>query len=872
MCFEAESPSRSKPLLMANSVTLTLTYDASRLAPPPHEFAPVLAVWSSFEGTKTIQFHPIRHVNRANISEPIAVELPLPTQGSERRDDAIWFEAYALDSNKTGEYVRNRVGSGFVYVSELISDAGPLTVDLAYFNYFEASGERRIKGRLGIAQYKVGATYRPAAPAKETPFDYVPAQNAFIQAEMEDAIRLSIWPYTDAASAQGEGIAPLDKKNTRVHAPTWNGPSGWLPGYMYFVTPGQRAPPSIERTEAYMANLFAAVLARNNVKERWFCKTVSRQMARTDDVYDDAFTQCCNIVGEALCAPSVSMPYIGDAVNTAARTKLSAQGTLKASEPSIHGVESFDWAQLRGGGDCEDFARLIHAHYGAIKDGKWKSPVVQAASLLLQCYVGVGILASVLGAQLGDEKHSDEPIVLGAPRDTNVQIGAHMYHQLVPEHKFIAMVKRVTRDIDVAALRNKRAPQASWREKMPHLVLEGTGMLRPLQRPIASYATTTETRATWVKAESNLAKVEGYFSKHVVGNFQGRSIPLLSLAQTPRRQREQHRVPNARINAFYRDSTHAYTDDFISRGFSVAEFSWVSLGQPQLVPATADANYADDPMLTARSASPLPAGDGADADTEAETGIPVPTLWERTENEFSSDSTIGDDVSESSDESEAQSFADRPLPAESHWRKPRVGAEVLLGAVEEQNKTGTKRFDRFDYSSDEHREVRYGIPLTSSLEDRPMLSHVGLLAGPPIDGVAAGVLATHYRHSKPVPLAGDLASAKAMHDAQLESLRANGVDIDQKLSMEAEQFRVFSVNFKERVSEKWQDKTKLTLVNLFISTKYFRTEGVGEFLLSALVPERKRGLIKYGRIRKESFIPGHTNMVIQLLCDPELAL
>lgn len=795
------------------SVSFSVRYDASLLATEDSEAAPTLCVWTSFGPKKTTKFYPLKNTSKQNLSDPVQISLPLPEPGYERSDDAVWFEAYALTPSHTGEAVACRVGSAFAYLHELPKTRAVL--DLAYFNYWNEDGSRRVKGRLEISETLIDESYTRPGPQDRSAFDYVPSQNAFLQAEMENAIKLSIWPYTDAASSAGEALPALDEKNSRVHAPAWNGPTGWKPGATYFVHPGRRVGPNSEALEASMANLFEAVLARHNMSDKTFIRVVSNQLAQTGDEYDEAFTECCDIVGEALCAPSVSMPYIGDSINTASRMQANSRGMLMLRGKSEHGVESFDWAQLRGGGDCEDFARMIHGVRCALQDGTWKSPVLLAAQGVLNCYIGAGILSSVLGAQLSDEKRSNEPYVLGTARDNSVSIGAHMYYQLIPEHTFLTWIRRVNRDLPVEDLRNPLAPTATWREKMPNLVLEGTGMLRTLQKPAAYYATTPESAREARKKAADHARVVKFLSQSAVADFNGSSASIMQLATQIREQSQLDRVPNARAGGFYRDGTHAYTDDFLKRGFPIAEFTWVALGTPDLVPADARPDFSDDPMYNE----------------------PEPEL------------------------------AAAPAVHSANWRKPLVGATELLRG--ERKPLLSSRADRFDYDSDEPLEVRYGLPLTSTLESRPLRNHVGLLAGPPIDSITAEVLATHYRHSKPVPLGGEMDAAEAAYVARCESLKSDGVDVEALEEKEDREIRLFRQEFGERVSKKWQTKTNFTLVNLFISSKYFRTNGIREFIINSLEPlASTKGPLMYGKVRSEMFVPGHKNVVLQLLFDP----
>lgn len=861
------------------TVSFNLRYDASKLAPRAQEFSPILAVWSSFKHTKDFAVYPLTHTDRGSLSEQVAVEIELPPAGARAADDAVWFEAYAMTPNKSGEHVRTRVGSGFVFTADLIQHErtdDDLVLDLAYFNYWDRSGERVVKGQLRLQGTEISEDYAAEKPSS-SPFDYVPAQNAFLQAEMQEAIRLSIWPYTDMAEKSGEAISPLNKKNSRVHAPAWNSPTGFKPGFSYFITPGRRAPPVSERTEDTMLAPLRAVLARHNRTEKWFGVRVARQLARTDDTYDDDFTECCDIVGEALCAPSVSMPYIGDSINTAARIRTDHRGMVMFSDDTVHGVESFDWASLRGGGDCEDFARLIHQQRCSLQDGEWSNPLLVAAQGVLNCYIGLGVLSSVLGAAIGDEKHHNEPYVVGTARDDNVQIGAHMYYQLMPEHKFLASLKRVHVDLDLEALRGPRAPRAEWREKMPHLVLEGTGMLSTLQRPLISYVTDSDVSAKYaiIQREKDRAALLAHLAKHAIADFNGRVVSIMALAQTIRHQKLLTRTPNARVGGFYRDATHAYCDDFIRRGFSVGEFTWVSVGEPSLVPSSADPMYADDPMLGSAADKLSESGDEQYAPAASSLGS-----WE----DLKFDSSAAEDTDSHSDCEgcpDCDNAPAAPAPAvpsiaeSDNWRKPLLSAEELINGpiAGPSHHTGSRRFDTFDYAAasvdepEEPAEIRYGLPLTTTLEDRPMRSHVGLMAGAPLDAVSAGVLATHYRHSKPIPLGGDTSNAEKMHQAQRASLAGNGVDMEALEKTERVQLERFTERFSRHVASKWQQHSKYALVNLFISSKFFRTPGIDMFIVSALETQRKSGVIKYARIQREQFVPGHTNIVVQLLCD-----
>jgi len=860
----AQDPTETKPA-MSDHVTIQLFYDASLLAPAPNETSPTLLVWTSFEGAKQLKAYPIKHVDKRTRSERITVKMPLPPPGKERADDAVWFEAYAETANERGQQVSNRVGSAVIFMYELLDMTEPAELSLAYFNFWNQDGSRRVKGSLLLEKASTGRYNKPDAATD--PFLFLPAQNTFLQSTMENAIRMSVWPFTDMAAAAGEAIDPFSENNRRVHAPAWNSPTGWKPGYTYFVTPGRRAPVVTEQTEDYFVSLIRAILARHNTSEAEFRRVVDTQLAQTDDTYDDRFTECCDIVGEALCAASVSLPYIGDSVDTAARITAGKNGMMSGREPSKHGVESFDWAQYRGGGDCEDFARMIHAYRCALQDGEWSSGLLLSAQGLLNCYVGVGILSSVLGAKVSDEVVRNKPFIVGTKRDDDVSIGAHMYYQLIPENKFLAMVKRINRDVDLARMRNPEAPVGSWTEKMPHLVLEGTGMLRTLQRPLISYVTNGGLKAKEkiLEREKGFDLLDAYFNRRAVGTFRGHREPIGRLAQRVRRQRQHTRVPNARVGFFYRDATHAFTDDFLRRGYCVAEFTWVTIDEPDLVPETADEMYSDDPMLSPAKKTVAIGQPARGAEL---------TEWDKAAADFDLETSSDDDDVDDDDDTKAQGASKLaglvPLKEpikESHWRKPSNHVEALLGHTKRQNKTGSDRFDRFDYDSDKPQKIAYGAPLTSTLEDRPMRNHVGLLAGPPIDGVSAAVLATHFRHSKPVPLAGANEHAAQIEAAKRESRIANGEDVAGLERVEKKEIDELLFGLSEYANTTWTVDEDLYVYNMFFDAKMFRTPGVGQFILSAVGTASQDSVVQRARVLQEEFLPGHKRLVLQLLCD-----
>lgn len=797
-------------------------YDTSRLAPGRNEMFPLLFAWTSFNGTKTMKIIPFKMEEGSFYTEKATVEFELPPPGQERADDAVWMEAYAHDRSHSGTLVRTRVGANFVYVSHLLEN-DEVSMNLSVFNYVGRDGRPLVKGHVDLSDVSVDGSYTPQPPEEADPFSYLPSNACFLRTEMETAIVQSVWPFTDHAAQVGESLEPLDTKNAPVHAPTWASPTGKKIGSAYFVTPG-RSRAGSKVSSKYMERSFLSILKRHNMGPETFISIVNAQMARTGDEYDDNYTMCCSMFAEFCCAASVSVPYIGDSVETASRLDVSKNGiSHKKLMESHHGVESFDWAQLRSGGDCEDSARLIHSFKVSIEDGEWKKPLLLALQSIARSYISVGVLTSVLGSKLSDGVDRDEPFIVGTGRDDDVQIGAHMYVQLFPEHKFLAMLERCHPNLDIDSIKSPFSPTSEWREKMPHLVLEGTGRLSPLQRPAISYATDPLSKNLIMAKVIARERCLAYIAKRATAPFNGGMRSILAIVQIELVQKSRRRVPNARVGTFYRDPVSCWTDDFLVRGFPVSDFTFMSMGDVDLVPANADIMFDDDPMLS---------GTGFDE------------LAEQLETSMSLEEGV----------------------LEPMWRTPMAEPAQLMSPFSERRVVGKrmdKRPDDFAIPS----KIRYGLPLTTILEDRPMRDHAALIARPPIDSVTAAILATHFRHSKPVPVAGDMRMSSMAQNATEQAMRNAGMDVDGRKEHMMSEMATFHKSFGAVFDGTLEDRSDLTIINMFFPVDYFHTPGIGRFIMGSLKTGVDERVFTSGRLLHEEFIPGRKFMVIQLQCD-----
>lgn len=831
-----------------NYVSFSFSINTAGLAPLPHDQYPVMLIWTTFTGVKQLAAVPVLvqpgQVQSQEMFVGVAEDLKIPLREKARRDDAIWFELYTVEQTLDGaNQVFNRSGSAYIYYSDFATLFGNKKLPLSVFSYWTPDGERFIKAEMTLTPI---GTYEAFPDTEPDAVQFAPDTSSYIDASAENAILSSMEYFTEDGAARGVGLSPVDAKNKLVHAPAWNRPDGWLPGYAYFISPSAlRYPAKMPRS--YLTSMrkpLQNVLARHARTTTWFIKTINDQLAQSDDTYNDDFTLCCAIIGEALCAPSTSLPYIGDSVNSARRARSGAGGFV--DKEITHSVESFDWAIYRGGGDCEDLARLIASFYWAYRDAPWPSSLLRAVKSVLELYTGLGVLTSVLGAQLSDAdaRSSEVPIVLGSERDLNVKIGAHMYYQLVPNTKFAAWVRRVQPDHDIDAIVGEQLSKApAWRVKMPHLVLEGTGMLQPLQQPAAYYPTTLANKQRWATRQRMVAAAENYFGVMATAEWAGRKLSLLTLAQTVRQQAKQTRVPNARVGTFYRDATHFFTDDVLRRGFDVCEFLVTSLGKPQRVPDSADPEYRDDPMLSRTSAQQLL------EDTERRLKI--------------------------LSQSESTSSAAAPARILPHWQRPQRSAERMLNMAAEESTAPSdvdkRRADRFPYgprADSEYDSARYGVPLTDQLQDRPMLNHVSVAAGPPLTKQTANLLGLHFRQGKPVPFAGETKMSEKIYAALGESMAAAGYDRASKLKTEQEGLKVLEEYFKGAFggSRSWNSSElhsgeDLAPINLFINVNMLSSPDVVKFIISCL--DNALDAIRMARVRTEQYFPGQANVVLQ---------
>jgi hypothetical protein len=336
-------------------------------------------------------------------------------------------------------------------------------------------------------------------------------------------------------------------------------------------------------------------------------------------------SRCVATLGRAFALFSTTLPYQSDMRNLATRGA-AATDTSKITED-----ESLDLAQLRGGGDCEDLARLIYMHMKMLGRGRWEASFLRTAQRLVGYYEPVMMLGSVkspaLGndhdaaktaAHLADARHHHHVLTTkGGVPDTHMtrsdavvevhkytridsveemalEVGGHSWAEMIPKRKFSEFIARLvpqTRDAAVSplaaaadAVHNVPAC-GGWEYYLPHLVLEGTGRLNPLLMPEAYYATPGEHRdAIRQRSLGAMATFHALISSPLFHSLQSEAQPTATV-----------NTPGYRLTDFYVQSTQVFTDAYLDKT-GTASFNWVQLG-PSASPLTslehADAEGAD---------------------------------------------------------------------------------------------------------------------------------------------------------------------------------------------------------------------------------------------------------------------------------------
>lgn len=514
----------------------------------------------------------------------VDVVLPLSQTTTFAKDDAIWIAAATYAPSEEGSLVGGRAGVAMLKLRRLqrlvkvqvtSEDVVSLPLELQIPGVGRHPARKitvRIvsivrEDRLWIAKWRFRSRDRFSLSGKM----HTEASNAQLNKFVDD----TVFPFTDAAAAQGVEFKPSRAKVEQLHAPIYyaNIP---VATYAFYSEVGDHAPsPSMED---FLRDLSRSSLARHDWSDREFVRVVDAQFGQSGDAYDDKFTIACAITAGACTLPSVSTFYRYDEAFVPKGT-LFGGTTIKRKD-----VESFQDALLMTGGDCEDTGAQNHRVMRWLKMGKpehasrreywrayggWQDPVLDRMQRICYWYVSGGGLGSVTNAHIAqsDSKTGKAaPLIIDSPQDRSLDIGGHMWQECHPVTRVEDALMRNNTKAQRGDLRPKmRGSYPAWLSKTASLMGEGTGWTSPLQLPLVTYAHSDTGRSEFRDLHRRILEAQSYI-KH--------NTDVLQRAETQRYSDRLDPVPDARTNFFYRRSTSFYTDDLALNGLPHFELVW----------------------------------------------------------------------------------------------------------------------------------------------------------------------------------------------------------------------------------------------------------------------------------------------------------
>ena len=874
-------------------------YDGSLLDVAPKESSPIFEVWSSLPNRQK-NFFPIEwkdgtHKTKA-VPQVVHTLCAIPAWAITEDGtvtvglgETIGLRVKAHTPNKHGVLSIQDCGDVLIPLGTLVAGAlereedsveraaahlraQELPLELKYYVYSDEQGERVTKGlalvrgvrvfdndtdeelRFDVERDEEG---RVAAP---TEFAFIAANQPVFSDVVQNMLVRSMLMFTEDAAANGFDFRPSTDESRRIHAPLFAMPSGLLPGFAYMLKPGALSPSrndderQFESVQAWYRTLCEYALARANRSPEWFERTVRSQLERTDNTYDDDFTECCGIVGQVAAIAPTSMPYVSDEVDLAARARLAriktkngyVSFTRSKGKPKA-GVEHFSEEADNDGGDCEDGGTFAKRTLQTLGNGTWDDSLVEAAALVAAQYVPVVNLGSVKDASVGNDITDDSKLrsddTIDSYRDKHQAYGAHMWCGAIPYGRFVAQVLLAVPDLPIDLLWSDRASQAPWVIAIPEMVIEATGRTGALPMPRISYVTSDDAQHSKKKEIIRRAERNRRVLHHLLVH-----MTALREMEMVRGQSKLYEAANERLTSFYRQTTYAYTSQFAERGLDV--FSFVVAQRGARVPAvqSADRMYSGNSIAAALRAPSSDEYYDSEAQVERELLSIVDGFDADAHIDGSSASLhSGNRASESSAAAEAVKLL-RPLSASA--AAPAASANDFF----------------------------YGVSLHDRLQS-PLLPSTCLVPGPRVHAREMRVIAELLRHAPPMSMPGDWEQIEGMHAAALESLRLNGIDEVAAMQLEDQRFAELRTEIREAmgtirgrsVVKEWPSRgpNKYELLTFFFPYSMLRKDGAVKQLAAQVKAQKGAGVLSFARLMSEEPMPRRRFGVLQFLCDAD---
>jgi hypothetical protein len=529
--------------------------------------------------------------------------------------------------------VYGRTGAAFISVEKLVeyskldlsSKKSGAVIPLVLFGQVdETTKQNVVKGHLRLLDVSFGTDTKQLqllhsknALITSTPgrFELAEQNYPLIGSLTGTAISRALY---DVANDQGLAAKGTWAVNTRIRMPWFQSHQpceelNRLPCAAYFMD--LRAlnplPSDAPEDEQYLLNVFELAFKRRNMSLVTAEKVMRDQLARTDSQYDPLMTECVANIARAFTLVPTTFPYQSDIRNMATRANKFSGGisglmaAASNAQSAVVQVESLDYAQLRGGGDCEDGTHYAYMHAKMLERGKWRSPFLQVAQKVAGFYDTVMMLGSVTSAALGNEhdvsktaahlrdaKYHHHQIksqkdthfmrsaevqqvhkhcILNSKEDLERNVGGHSWAEMIPKHKFMEFISRLvpqTADANVSPIADRKGPtDCAWKYFLPHMVLESTGRMNPLPMPAVYYATPGDSReAIRRRSLASMASFHALIAQS----------PLFHSIQSEAQPTSTVNTPGQRLTDFYIQSTQAFTDAYLDKT-GAAAFNWVQL-------------------------------------------------------------------------------------------------------------------------------------------------------------------------------------------------------------------------------------------------------------------------------------------------------
>lgn len=634
----------------AGKVTIKFVYDGSLLAASPDEGRVVVNAWSSLnrktsraiiewqkcssedsksrEATVTLDLRDeYEYAAAVRAGDHCRYEL-----GNLRTDSNVWFEALLEEpSVMTRQAVYGRNGGGFVSVADLVDlsrrpqGGVDAQLPLVLFGTYDKKQHNVVKGALHITSVSFGddterlqklASKQLLLTNDPSRFELNTDNVPFLTALNDSSVTRTIFDVTtdDKTLVTPETRPP----NNRIRMPWYQTHQpveslNRLPLHAYFldVHALNPLPSDTEEDEAYLLKVFGYAFKRQNMSLKSAAKTMKKQLASKALEFDPEFGECVTNIARGFCLVSNTFPYQSDTRNLSHRVDRLGISASKAQQQQNVDTESLDMAQRRGGGDCEDLARYVKAHYDMLIRGKWQSDFLQQAQQVASMYDVVMMLGSVTSPALGNEHDAEKTAahladaeyhdfvlsqgdddknhmtrseevrkkhkhsVLGSKADLNKPVGGHSWTEMIPKHKIAEWIRRTSPET-ADATHSKvmktleqgcAANDALWKYQLSHFVLEGTGRINPRFMPGAYYCAEGQDRNAVRRAE--LAHLRTF---HALIS----TSPVMHSMQSEAQPTSTVNTPFERLTDFYVQSTQMFSTAFL-QDTGVVAFEWVQL-------------------------------------------------------------------------------------------------------------------------------------------------------------------------------------------------------------------------------------------------------------------------------------------------------